>query len=309
MKNEFDVSPLKKKMIQEEYLKKVQRGKTPTKEKHLTILTGLPGSGKTTMSEKLLKEDKNQVVLGSDDFYALFPNIFELYKKYPSSLNSKEASAQEHDRVEDFVCENFDEVFAKTMAQGYDIIADVQTNDSLLVYIKIAQELGYKVDVKFMTAPKRQIETNIVSRHMQGVYRFEQALSGKLPQTGANIPHHFSQLRIPSSYVEEIKLVLKRIEKQGAGLEIINGINEQILYSREKNKNPAEVFEQELNRDLTTQERLHQKSQLAKIRLLSKRITLRKESWKTTQRSQSRDYSAQVGHEKYYQHVINNLER
>lgn len=197
MVSEFGVAEYKQRQIADKYLEKAFRGKSPAQEKHLTIITGLPGSGKSTAAAKLTVENKNTVVIGSDDFYALYPNIFNLYKKYPSSLNTKEESAQEHPDVENFVSESFEYAIASAMGQGYNLVIDAQPNDSLLVYAEIARDLGYKVDVKFAAVPKRQLETNIVSRHVASVYKFEQALEGKLPQTGANIPHHFPSCVFP----------------------------------------------------------------------------------------------------------------
>ncbi len=309
MEKEFRVSELKRQVILEEYLQKIRRGKKLLPNKHLTIITGLPGSGKSTVAAKIAKENKNAVCIGSDDFYALFPDIFELYKKYPSSLNTKEQSAQEHSAVESFINKNFEEAVAQILVGGENIILDTQPNASLPVYIETAQDLGYKVDVKFIAAPKRQIETNIVARHMDGVYRFEQALAGKRPRTGENIPHHFSQLRVPESYIREIKSLLRNINDSGADLEIINALNNEVLYSREQGGRPEKAFEQELSRPLTEKEKLRQKAALNRIRLIARRITLRRGKWKTTERPEALNYEAQTGHEKYYNHVIGNLER
>lgn len=81
MVSEFGVAEYKQRQIADKYLEKAFRGKSPAQEKRLTIITGLPGSGKSTAAAKLTAENKNTVVIGSDDFYALYPNIFNLYKK------------------------------------------------------------------------------------------------------------------------------------------------------------------------------------------------------------------------------------
>lgn len=309
MVSEFGVAEYKQRQIADKYLEKAFRGKSPAQEKRLTIITGLPGSGKSTAAAKLTAENKNTVVIGSDDFYALYPNIFNLYKKYPSSLNTKEESAQEHSDVENFVSESFEYAIASAMGQGYNLVIDAQPNDSLLVYAEIARDLGYKVDIKFAAVPKRQLETNIVSRHVAGVYKFEQALEGKLPQTGANIPHHFSQLRVPKDYIDSVKTLLKRIKNSDTGLEVLNVMNNQVLYPAEGKTDPAAAFENELNRPLTEKEKLRQKSALSRIRLTIRRLRLRRNEWKTTERPAEKWYDAGTGHIAYYRHVVNNLER
>lgn len=305
----FKISKFEQEWIVSEYLNKAFRGKKPSSEKRLTIITGLPGCGKSTAAAKLAEENKNSVTIGCDDFYADFPKIFDLYKKYPSSLNTKEESALEHPVVENFATEAFEQVIGQALARGYNVIADVQPNDSLLVYLSVARELGYQIDVKFAVAPKRQIETNIVSRYIDGVYRFEQALEGRKPQTGKNIPHHFSQLRVPKKYVEEIKTLLNRIEKKGISVEVRNYLNDVSLHSGGEKDGAAAAFEAELSRPLNASEKIKQKAVLMRLRLQVRRLKLRHGEWRTTERPSAEKYENQTGHEKYYQHVINSLER
>lgn len=58
MASEFRVAEYKQRQIVSKYLEKAFRGKSPAQEKRLTIITGLPGSGKSTAAAKLLQKIK-----------------------------------------------------------------------------------------------------------------------------------------------------------------------------------------------------------------------------------------------------------
>lgn len=295
--------------INDNYFHHQSKGCIASDSKHLIIVTGLPGSGKSSLVNKTKSENSNYIAIGSDDFYALHPRIFELYQANPEVLNSKEHSGQENPDVEQFVSDSFEYTLAEALSKKYNIILDIQPNESVIDYVDIAESMGYQVDVKFIVAPKKEIDLGILSRHIRGTYNFEQALERKRPQDGKNLPHHYSQMRVSPEYMGDIKNLLLELQDRGVGLEVLNSRNDELLYDRNSSENAAEVFESELKRPLREDERLRQKSEICRTKLLINRLKLRTDDWKTTDRKYSSSYESKTGHKKYYQKVLDGVER
>ena len=82
-----------KERIFDRIYKDLTAGKTKNPAaRRLKLLTGLPGSGKSSVARRMMAEDDSLVNVSVDDFYQYHPHMYELHQMQPVRLNDRHGS-------------------------------------------------------------------------------------------------------------------------------------------------------------------------------------------------------------------------
>jgi len=74
-------SSIQKEKIYKEIKAKLIKGKKPVQNPEVIFVSGLPGSGKTTYTHNIIKENQNYIILDVDYIFYNLPQVLELMKK------------------------------------------------------------------------------------------------------------------------------------------------------------------------------------------------------------------------------------
>lgn len=98
-----------KERIFDRIYKDLTAGKTKNPAaRRLKLLTGLPGSGKSSVARRMMAEDDSLVNVSVDDFYQYHPHMYELHQMQPVRLNDRHGSCYSDNMyLYDFVEEAF----------------------------------------------------------------------------------------------------------------------------------------------------------------------------------------------------------
>lgn len=261
-----------KERIFDRIYKDLTAGKTKNPAaRRLKLLTGLPGSGKSSVARRMMAEDDSLVNVSVDDFYQYHPHMYELHQMQPVRLNDRHGSCYSDNMyLYDFVEEAFFEVTDRLKKDGYGIIIDGLLNEEMIDFVKETQAQGYQADVTILVAPKRILDCNVVERYLDRRDLINRAALGKVVlDKNQQVQHPMAELRKSAAELVAFRRDLKNVEAQGLALTVHNALSGRTLYRSGDARKADEAYFAEFGRDLTPQERVSLK---VRQRNLEKRL-------------------------------------
>ena len=238
-----------KERIFDRIYKDLTAGKTKNSAaRRLKLLTGLPGSGKSSVARRMMAEDDSLVNVSVRHGSCYSDNMY-LY---------------------DFVEEAFFEVTDRLKKEGYGIIIDGLLNEEMIDFVKETQAQGYQADVTVLVAPKRILDCNVVERYLDRRDLINRAALGKVVlDKNQQVQHPMAELRKSAAELVAFRRDLKNVEAQGLALTVHNALSGRTLYRSGDARKADEAYFAEFGRDLTPQERVSLK---VRQRNLEKRL-------------------------------------
>lgn len=248
-----------KERIFDQIYKDLTAGKTKDSEtRRLKLLTGLPGSGKSSVARQMMAADNSLVNVSVDDFYQYHPHMYELHQMQPVRLNDRHGSCYSDNMyLYDFVEEAFFAVTDRLQKDGYGIIIDGLLNEEMIDFVKETEAQGYQVDVSVLVAPKRILDCNVIERYLDRRDLINQAALGKVVlDKNRQVQHPMAELRKSAAELVAFRHDLQNVEARGLSLTVQNALSGQTLYRSGDARKVDEAYFAEFGRDLTPQERV-----------------------------------------------------
>ncbi len=202
------------------------------------FMEGLSGSGKSSYARAYQKEHSEFMYFSIDDLIGRSPD----FEGYTPKMNDKLKDVVLLQDLFDFSIYSFLHIQQRAMSERKNIIIDGLGGLRLRQAVKSFKNAGWQVQAVALSAPKRIMDINILSR----------SLNNKAPNTLI-----MTNLRKNKKTIDNTLFSLSQFENWGATLQIIDNFSGKKLYDSQykTHKLPQDIFLQEFSRSLTTEEK------------------------------------------------------
>lgn len=235
----FDWEPEAADNLAQQMIKEKAAGKKPSSAPIAVFTYGMPGSGKSRLTQHLSVADDSLVSLSLDEIFQRSPHYEEIV--CPARLNHKE-DAFSNPQFMEFGADVMGYAIERLMAQSYSVALDGLGGRLLADTYKYLENSGYRPEILVAAVPKRIMDMNMLTRFVAVRNQEDKHFS-------------FTLMRRP----EMVKYYSRFVDAMQAAdfnIKIINPGNSEVLFSsaQPEGRHAGETFLKEFMRPLTPRE-------------------------------------------------------